>query len=276
MATADMAGADAPAVALSLKEIEKWYRQGKRGDWLKVLSDITADVYAGEFVSIIGASGCGKTTLLRIMAGLITPNDGSVTLEGEEVHGVVPQGIGFVFQDPALLAWETVWRNVELGLGPKAMDGAERDRLVREQLGIIGLTDFVSAYPYQLSGGMQQRVGVARALIGKPRLLLLDEPLGALDAFTRVRLQEELSGLLARSGCTSVLVTHDVEEALFLSDRVIVMGTGPGCIRSIVKVPELRPRDRNTFLKDPEVIALRLQITEAIVHKWNTPEVGSN
>lgn len=271
MATAERAGADVPAVALSLKEIEKWYRQGKRGAWLKVLSDISAEIYAGEFVSIIGASGCGKTTLLRIMAGLISPNHGSVTLEGEEVHGVVPHGIGFVFQDPALLAWESVWRNVELGLGPKSIHAAERDRLVREQLGIIGLTDFVSAYPYQLSGGMQQRVGVARALIGRPRLLLLDEPLGALDAFTRVRLQEELSGLLAQSKCTSVLVTHDVEEALFLSDRVIVMSTSPGCIRSIVKVPELRPRDRNTFLKDPEVIALRLQITEAIVHKWNAP-----
>jgi ABC-type nitrate/sulfonate/bicarbonate transport system ATPase subunit len=274
MAKTDTESADAPEVALRLEEIEKWFRQGKRGAWLKVLTDISAEVYAGEFISIIGASGCGKTTLLRIIAGLIAPNQGRVTLEGEEVHGV-PQGIGFVFQDPALLAWESVWRNVELGLSAQSMDNAERDRLVREQLGIIGLTDFVQAYPYQLSGGMQQRVGVARALIAKPRLLLLDEPLGALDAFTRVRLQEELSGLLAGTRCTSVLVTHDVEEALFLSDRVIVMGTSPGSIRSIVKVPGLRPRDRNTFLKDPEVVALRLQITESIVHKWNAPAAGA-
>ena len=255
-------------VALSLDGVEKWFRQSKRGMWLKVLADISAEIYAGEFVSIIGASGCGKTTLLRIMAGLITPNRGRVVLEGEELHDV-PRGVSFVFQDPALLAWETVWKNVELGLGTKAVASADRDRLVREQLALIGLTDFVHAYPYQLSGGMQQRVGVARALIGRPRLLLLDEPLGALDAFTRVRLQEELSTLLSRRMCTTVLVTHDVEEALFLSDRVIVMGTSPGSIRSTLKVPGMRPRDRNTFLKDPDVIAMRLQITDSIVHKWD-------
>jgi sulfonate transport system ATP-binding protein len=252
------------AVSLRADGVEKWFRQSKKGAWLKVLDDVSFEVYSHEFVSIIGASGCGKTTLLKTCAGLIESDRGTVTLEGQPVRGV-PEGIGFVFQDPALLVWESVWKNIELGLGRRRMSNSEKDRLVKEQLALVGLADFARSHPYQLSGGMQQRVGLARALIGRPRLLLLDEPLGALDAFTRVRLQEELSSIVTRASCTSMLVTHDVDEALFLSDRIIVMSTSPGRIRSVVDIDEPKPRNRTNFLADPRIVRLKSHITSSIV-----------
>jgi sulfonate transport system ATP-binding protein len=253
-------------VSLQVEGIEKWYRQSKKGAWLKVLDQVSFEVYQHEFISIIGASGCGKTTLLRTCAGLIDSDGGSVTLEGKRIEGV-PEDIGFVFQDPALLVWEPVWKNIELGLGRKRRKTSreDKDRLIKQQLSMVGLSNFARSYPYQLSGGMQQRVGLARALIGQPRLLLLDEPLGALDAFTRVRLQEEISSIVTRASCTSMLVTHDVDEALFLSDRILVMSSSPGRICQVVDVPVAKPRDRLSFLEDPEIVRLKSEIVSAIV-----------
>lgn len=251
--------------SLNIDGVEKWYRQGKGGAWLKVLDNVSCEIAAGESVAIIGASGCGKTTLLKICAGLIRKDRGRIVVGGQQVEGV-PDNLGFVFQDPALLSWETVAKNVELGLFPnKDLTKAERARLVELQLEKVGLTDFRNSYPYQLSGGMQQRLGLARALVSSPRLLLLDEPLGALDALTRVRLQEELAATLAAAMTTSVLVTHDVEEALFLANRVIVMSSSPGRIISIVDVPGKPPRERTGFLTDPGVVDLKAQIIDQIV-----------
>ncbi len=253
-------------VSLQVEGVEKWYRQGKKGAWLKVLEQISFEVYSHEFISIIGASGCGKTTLLRACAGLIPSDGGTITLEGKKVNGV-PEDIGFVFQDPALLVWESVWKNIELGLGRKRKktSQSEKDRLIKQQLNMVGLGNFARSYPYQLSGGMQQRVGLARALIGQPRLLLLDEPLGALDAFTRVRLQEEISSIVSKATCTSILVTHDVDEALFMSDRILVMSSAPGRICRVLDIPIPKPRDRISFLEDPDILRLKSEIVSAIV-----------
>lgn len=246
---------------LVIDGVKKWYRSRRGGEWLCALRGVSLTVRDGEFVAVIGTSGCGKTTLLRVMAGLIAAEEGRVLFEGREVRGV-PQAVSFVFQDPALLMWETVSRNVELGLGRQKMPAASRRSLVREHLELIGLEKFASYYPYQISGGMQQRVGLARALIGDPHLLLLDEPLGALDAFTRVRLQEELLQLVGQRHRTTVLVTHDIEEALFLADRIVVMGVGS--VRAIEHVPCRPPVSRLHFLAIPEIVALKERLLSAI------------
>lgn len=249
---------------LRVSGVEKWYRKGKKGAWFQVLSDISFHVHDGELVAIIGLSGCGKTTLLRICAGLIPRDGGEITLDAEPVDEV-PDNIGFVFQDAALLSWETVWHNIELGLGPNRLTHAEKDRLVKRAMDLVGLSDFGNSFPYQLSGGMQQRAGLARALIGEPRLLLLDEPLGSLDAFTRARLQDELTQLLSQLHITTLLVTHDVEEALFLADRIVVMSSSPGRIKSVLDVPAPRPRARFEFLAAPEIVKLKADIASMIM-----------
>lgn len=260
---ADAASSVAGA-SVKVEGITKWFRQGKNEPPLKVLDAVTCEFAPAESVAIIGPSGCGKTTLLRICAGLETKDRGRILVGGKPVEGV-PDDVGFVFQDPALLAWETVAKNVDLGLTPnRNLTNEQRHALVDEQLKIVGLTKFSKAYPYQLSGGMQQRVGLARALVGKPRLLLLDEPLGALDALTRVRLQEELSVMLSAAKTTSILVTHDVEEAIYLANRIVVMATGPGRIRKILDVPGATPRNRVEFLNEPVALELREEILSEI------------
>ena len=256
--------------SLRIEGVEKWYRQGKHGAPRKVLDKITCEIAAGETVAIIGVSGCGKTTLLKICGGLVTKDRGQIFVGDQLVEGV-PDDISFVFQDPALLSWETVAKNLAVGLIPKKkLPKEEKARLVEEQLAMVGLSDFARAYPYQLSGGMQQRVGLARALIGSPRLLLLDEPLGALDALTRVRLQEDLATTLAAAKTTSVLVTHDVDEALFLANRVIVMSSNPGRVASIIDVPGAPPRDRAGFLSDPVIVELKAEIIGQIVESGSS------
>lgn len=259
-----MTGTDRGSM-VEVRELEKWYRASRSKEWFCALSGIDLSVSAGEFIAIIGASGCGKTTLLRIIAGLLPYDRGEVRIDGEPVRGV-PKNVGFVFQDPALLMWESVSRNVELGLTPvPGMRRQEREARVNEQLELMGLTDFREYAPYQISGGMQQRVGLARALIGQPNILFMDEPLGALDAFTRVRLQEELSKILKNSSCTSILVTHDVEEALYLAERIVVMSSGPGSVRSAEAVPKKPDMTRSEFLADPEIVQLRRRILSMIV-----------
>jgi len=208
---------------------------------LQVLNNINLTFPSGAFVSIIGSSGCGKTTLLRIMLGLETNYEGDALLDGERIEG---PGInrGIVFQDHRLLPWLTVGENVAFGLDGK--NRKEKKLIVDEHLKLVGLSGFESAYPAQLSGGMAQRVAIARALANKPELLLLDEPLGALDALTRMHMQKELERLWILEKITMIMVTHDVDEAIYLSDKVVIMSSRPGIVKKIISVPLARPRDR--------------------------------
>lgn len=214
-----------------------------------VLSGVALDVQPGEFVCIVGASGCGKTTLLRMIGGLAPYTEGEILVRGQPVRGVPPR-IGFVFQNSALLPWRTIRENVRVGLNEsrRDMSSAEARQRVDEKLELVGLTDYSDYLPAQVSGGMQQRAGLARAIVGEPDVLLMDEPFGAVDAFTRMRLQDELAAIVARTSATTVFVTHDVDEAVFLSDRVAVMGVNPGRITEVVEIDLPKPRLHRTEL----------------------------
>ncbi|NTW69278.1 MAG: ABC transporter ATP-binding protein [Chlorobiaceae bacterium] len=211
------------------------------GNALQVLNNINLTFPAGSFISIVGSSGCGKTTLLRILLGLETNYEGDALLDGERIEGPGTNR-GIVFQDHRLLPWLTVGENVAFGLDKQ--NRKAKKKIVDEHLKLVGLSGFESAYPAQLSGGMAQRVAIARALANKPEILLLDEPLGALDALTRMHMQKELERLWLLEKITMVMVTHDVDEAIYLSDIVVIMSSRPGIIKQIIKVPFPRPRDR--------------------------------
>jgi len=207
------------------------------------LSDINLSIRAGEFVSIVGPSGCGKSTLLRLITGLDTDYDGEIRLDGSQIAGTGLER-GLVFQDHRLFPWMTVVENVGVALINQKLPRERRERLIANQLALVGLTGFEKAYPHQLSGGMAQRAAIARALVNEPKVLALDEPLGALDALTRVKVQTELQRIWMEAGTTMIMVTHDVDEALFLGDRVVVMSPRPGRIARIVDVDLPHPRDR--------------------------------
>ncbi|WP_081987057.1 ABC transporter ATP-binding protein [Methylotenera sp. G11] len=214
---------------------------------LNVLNGIHLEIKPGEFLSIVGASGCGKSTLLRLIAGLDTSYTGSIIYQGQAITGT-DLSRGIVFQEHRLFPWLTVEENIALAFTATDVSREERKLRVAKQISTVGLNGFEKAYPHQISGGMSQRVAIARALVLKPKLLLLDEPFGALDALTRLKLQQELQRLWEHEGLTTILVTHDVEEAVFLGDRIVVMESHPGRIRRIVPVPLARPRDRSSFL----------------------------
>jgi sulfonate transport system ATP-binding protein len=222
------------------------------GGSLRVLQDVALRLPAGEFVSIVGASGCGKSTLLRLVLGLDTDYDGRITLGDDAIAG---PGLdrGIVFQDHRLFPWLTVERNIAVGLRNADGSAARKRDLVAEHVALVGLEGFEKSFPHQISGGMAQRVAIARGLVNRPRVLLLDEPFGALDALTRARLQAELQRIWQKERITMLLVTHDVEEAVFLGDRVVVMQPHPGRIRRIVPVDLPRPRNRS----DPAFIRIR-------------------
>lgn len=230
-----------PTSALRIDEVSKVY--ALEGKPLQVLKDISLDIAQGEFVAIVGASGCGKSTLLRLIAGLDSAYDGQIVWQGARVHEPSLDR-GIVFQEHRLFPWMTVQQNVALAFEATSIPQAERRERVQQQIALVGLGGFETAYPHQISGGMSQRVAIARALVLRPKLLLLDEPFGALDALTRLKLQQELQRLWEKDGLTTVLVTHDVEEAVFLADRIVVMNSRPGTVRRLVSVPLDRPRVR--------------------------------
>lgn len=210
---------------------------------LEAIREFNLDIAEGEFVAIVGSSGCGKSTLLRLLVGLDTQFRGHISVDGKAVSGIGGER-GIVFQEHRLFPWLTVAQNIGLGLVNDKLTQGERARRVHEFVHLVGLIGFESAYPHQLSGGMAQRVAIARGLVASPRILLLDEPFGALDALTRQQLQDELLAIRERSGVTVLLVTHDAEEATYLADRVVVLEPRPGRIKAVVEVGLSHPRQR--------------------------------
>ncbi|MHB1219716.1 MAG: ABC transporter ATP-binding protein [Alphaproteobacteria bacterium] len=208
---------------------------------VEALGGIELDVAQHEFVSVLGPSGCGKSTLLRIVAGLIPPSGGEVLVHGQKVDGPSSK-VGIVFQSPVLLPWRTVLQNIELQVEVRKLDRATFRDKARKLISLVGLEGFADSYPYQLSGGMQQRVSLCRALIHDPTLLLMDEPFGALDALTREQMGLELQRIWLETKKTVLFITHSIAEAVFLSDRIVVMSARPGRIQEIVTVNIPRPR----------------------------------
>ncbi|MFT4080557.1 ABC transporter ATP-binding protein [Rhodomicrobium sp.] len=243
-------------VALELANFSRTFDVA--GSRFTAVQEVSLTVREGEFVAFVGASGCGKSTLLRAIVGLDTGFEGSIRIDGKAVDG---PGLdrGIVFQEHRLLPWLTVEANVGAALRRSGLNSRERKQRIAEQLELVGLSSFSQAYPAQLSGGMAQRVAIARALVTRPRFLLLDEPLGALDALTRLRLQAELARLIRHEGTTALLVTHDVDEAVTLADRIVVMKPHPGRVAQILEVPRHAIRDRSSpaFLRTrDEVLGL--------------------
>ncbi len=233
----------------------------KGGDLL-ALDGIDLDVHAGSFVSIVGVSGCGKSTLLNIVAGLDTPTSGTVTVDGDTIVGPGPDR-GVVFQAYSLFPWRTVSENVEFGLECQKVPRAERRRRAADMLGVVGLTEFAGRLPRELSGGMRQRVAIARSLVTEPDLLLLDEPFGALDQQTRQSLHEFLRHVWERTGATILMVTHDVGEAVYLSDQVVVMTPRPGKVAERIDVPFGRSRGP-AIRRDPKFLALEDEVDDLL------------
>jgi ABC-type nitrate/sulfonate/bicarbonate transport system ATPase subunit len=231
----------------------------------QALSNISLSIAAGELVSLIGPSGCGKSTLLRLIAGLDSADSGEVLISSERISEPGAER-GLVFQDPNLFPWLTVRRNIEAGLVARGVLREKRNE-VDEFMRLVGLEAFGDAYPHHLSGGMAQRVALARALINHPKVLLLDEPLGALDAFTRMRMQDEVLRLWQTRRTTILFVTHDIDEAIYMSDRIMIMTQPPGRIDQTIANTLARPRDRSS----PEFLRLRGNILELLHFAGNAP-----
>jgi NitT/TauT family transport system ATP-binding protein len=240
------------AAAVSIRKLSKRFERGN----VLALDTIDLDIGPGEFVSLIGPSGCGKSTLLRIIGDLIQPTEGDATVNGKPAHRArMERDYGIVFQDAVLYDWRTVARNIALPLELAGWDRERRNERVREMLDLVELTGFESHHPWQLSGGMQQRVSIARALSFSPALLLMDEPFGALDEMTRERLNTELLRIWQELGSTVVFVTHSIAESVFLSTRVVVMSARPGRIAGIVDIDLPQPRTQETR-EDPRFAEL--------------------
>jgi ABC-type nitrate/sulfonate/bicarbonate transport system ATPase subunit len=247
-------------VLIDIKNIQKVYLDTK-GNEVKALEDINLEIYKGEFISFVGASGCGKTTLLRLIAGLTNPQKGTLLVDGKKIEK--PDfDRGYIFQQPTLFPWDTVEENVAVGLKARKNYEAKK-HLIQRYIDMIGLTGFEKSYPHEISGGMAQRAAIIRALINEPKILLLDEPMGALDAFKRIELQDLLRMIWEKTSTTMAMVTHDVDEAIYLSDRIVIMTPRPGKISKIINVSSadlgtVRNRNDNAFIN------LRKEILEEL------------
>jgi len=231
-------------VVLKLEGVSKSFAKVETDEVTHALHNVSATMESGEFISLVGPSGCGKSTILRLVAGLIQPTTGKVTVDGEEVEKPSPDR-GMVFQKPTLFPWLTVQDNIAFSLKMQGKLKGNEERVER-MIDIIGLRNFREDYPAQLSGGMAQRVALVRSLINEPEILLLDEPLGALDAFTRMHMQDEILSIWSEKKQLALMVTHDVDEAVYMSTRVLVMDANPGRIIADIKVDESFPRDRSS------------------------------
>lgn len=254
---------DSPKPKLQVSNLSKSFAKHKDSrQQLLVLDQIDLNIYPNEFACIVGSSGCGKSTLLNIIAGLLPPSQGKVTLDGTELLGPGANR-GMVFQNYTLFPWLSVADNIGFGLDLKRVSKAERKEIISYYLEIIGLTEFANAYPKQLSGGMKQRVAIARALANKPEILLLDEPFGALDAQTKEQMQEFLYALWDKTQITLLMITHDVEEAIFLAQKVYVMSAHPGKIKQSIQIDLPQQRDLDLKLTG-EFIDYKRQVLQAL------------
>jgi len=251
---------------LSIEDLGKTF-EARKGDFV-ALTGIDLAIRKGEFVTLIGHSGCGKSTVLNLVAGLIRPTDGTILLAGKHVDGPGPDR-GVVFQNHSLLPWLTCFENVHLAVERVFSEKREKLRKrTHEALDLVGLSQAEHKYPHELSGGMKQRVGIARALAIEPKVLLLDEPFGALDALTRATLQDELMRIVEKTGATVLMVTHDVDEAVLLSDRVVMMTNGPAArIGDVLEVTLPRPRERLALAHDARFMDLRAAVLEFLYEK---------
>ena len=253
---------------LDIRDVAKQFRVS--GASLPVLHGVDLSVAPGELLTIVGASGCGKSTLLRLIAGLDRDYDGRISYDGAPIAGPSLDR-GLVFQEPRLFPWLSVAQNIALGLLNADMDAVAKRRSITEHIALVGLCGFEDAYPHQLSGGMAQRVAIARGLVNRPGLLL-DEPFGALDALTRARLQNELQRIWAHERITMILVTHDVDEAVYLGDRVVVMAPRPGRIAETFEVKLAHPRDRTdaVLLRVRNAVMAALEATTEPNGPWSS------
>lgn len=251
---------------LEVENVSCTYRESDKET--EALKEVSLKVKEGEFISVIGASGCGKTTLLRLIAGLNKPGGGRILVGGKEISGHDDQ-IGYVFQQGSLFDWMTVEQNIAYGLKAGRVFKENKSR-IPEFIEITGLHGFEKAYPHQISGGMAQRVAIARTLINNPKILLLDEPMGALDSFTRADLQDKILELKQLNRTTMILVTHDVDEAIYLSDRIVIMTPRPGRISEIMEIDMSHPRNRGSG----EFLECRRRLLErfALAHVESLPE----
>jgi NitT/TauT family transport system ATP-binding protein len=253
-----------PEAAIRVRDVSHSFGEQDDARHVQALRDTSLEVRRGELLALIGPSGCGKSTLLSILGGLVTPTSGQVEVAGQLVRGPMPRRIAFVFQENALLPWNTILENVVVGMIFQGVPRPEREARARASLEAVGLKDFMQHYPGQLSGGMRQRAALARALSLQTDILLMDEPFGALDEQTRMILGEDLSVLLASAGKTIVFVTHSLGEAVFLADRVAVFSARPGTIKTVIDVDEPHPR-RPDFVTSAKFAALRNELY-ALLH----------
>ncbi len=257
-----------PDPFLLVQDVSKIYPTAK-GTYT-VLEDVNLVVHKSEFICLIGHSGCGKSTLLNMIAGFSPPTNGIVELKGQPITQPGPDRM-MVFQNYALLPWKTAFENVYLAVNsvyPRKSQ-AEKVSIVNEHLAMVGLADAADKKPQQLSGGMRQRVSIARALSIRPEILILDEPFGALDQITKEELQEELMKICGEQQCTVLMITHDIDEALFLADRLVMMTNGPAAkIGEVLNIPFDRPRDRDQIMEDPEYYNLRNYALDFLYHRF--------
>jgi NitT/TauT family transport system ATP-binding protein len=247
----------ASRVRIAIRDLEKTFVEGARE--VPAVAGVSLDVLHQEFVAIVGPSGCGKSTILNMIGALVAPSRGRIVVDGEPVAGRAPRQVGYVFQKDTVFPWRTVSRNVALGLEYRGVPAPERERRVREAIRLVGLDGFEDAFPATLSGGMRQRVALMRTLVVEPEILLMDEPFGALDTHTKLRLQAQLLELWRRRQQTVVFVTHDLAEAITLADRVIVLTSRPGRVKLIHAVKLPRPRD-----------VIRIRETEEYAREFGT------
>lgn len=247
-------------MTIKVNNVSKIFKNN--GAEFKSLDNVNLTIEKGEFICLLGPSGCGKSTLLNLIAGFDLPTLGTITINDKEVKEPSPDFVT-IFQSYGLLPWRSVKKNVELGLEAKKLSKAERSSIADEYIKLVGLTNFSEHHQGQLSGGMQQRVAIARALAVDPEIIFMDEPFGALDAMTRMNMQDEISNIWEQKKKTIIFVTHDIEEAVFLADKIVIMTPGPGKIKSVINVPIRRRRDRTSV----DFLSIRDKVFEAFKMK---------